>query len=64
MSDFTSNFWSVFVTALTLVGIIGCAVLLWMQGTMKCVSRAHTTTAFPWVDDCVAVTKPLPRWWV
>ena len=26
MSDFTSNFWSVFVTTLTLVGIIACGI--------------------------------------
>ena len=32
MSDFTSNFWSVFVTTLTLVGIIACGILLWMAG--------------------------------
>ena len=28
MSDFTSNFWSVFVTVITVVGIAACLLLL------------------------------------
>ena len=64
MSDFTSNFWSVFVTALTLVGIIGCAVLLWMAGRKKVVSTADNTTGHVWDEDLVEMNNPLPRWWV
>jgi cytochrome c oxidase cbb3-type subunit 3 len=41
MSDFTSNFWSVFVTALTLVGIIGLRILLWMAGRKKVVGHGR-----------------------
>ena len=64
MSDFTSNFWSVFVTALTLIGIIGCAVLLWMAGRKKVVSTADNTTGHVWDEDLVEMNNPLPRWWV
>ena len=64
MSDFTSNFWSVFVTALTLVGIIGCAVLLWMAGRKKVVSTADNTTGHVWDEDLVEMNNPLPRRWV
>ena len=28
MSDFTHNFWSIYVAGLTLAGIIGCLLLL------------------------------------
>lgn len=64
MSDFTSNFWSVFVTALTLVGIVGCAVLLWLAGRKKVASTSDNTTGHVWDEDLVEMNNPLPRWWV
>ena len=30
MSDFTSNFWSVYVAGITIAGIIVCLLLLWV----------------------------------
>jgi hypothetical protein len=35
MSDFTSNFWSVYVSGITLVGIIACVILLWVTARKK-----------------------------
>jgi cytochrome c oxidase cbb3-type subunit 3 len=64
MSDFTSNFWSVFVTTLTLVGIIACGVLLWLAGRKKVVATADNTTGHVWDEDLVEMNNPLPRWWV
>ena len=64
MSDFTSNFWSVFVTALTLVGIIACGILLWMAGRKKVAATADNTTGHVWDEDLVEMNNPLPRWWV
>ena len=31
MSDFTSEFWSVYVAAITLLGIVACVLLLWLN---------------------------------
>jgi cytochrome c oxidase cbb3-type subunit 3 len=64
MSDFTSNFWSVYVTALTLIGIIACGILLWMSGRKKVVATADNTTGHVWDEDLVELNNPLPRWWV
>ena len=64
MSDFTSNFWSVFVTTLTLVGIIACGILLWMAGRKKVSATADNTTGHVWDEDLVEMNNPLPRWWV
>lgn len=64
MSDFTSNFWSVFVTTLTLVGIIACGILLWMAGRKKVVATSDNTTGHVWDEDLVEMNNPLPRWWV
>ena len=64
MSDFTSNFWSVFVTTLTLVGIIACGILLWMAGRKKVAATSDNTTGHVWDEDLVEMNNPLPRWWV
>jgi cytochrome c oxidase cbb3-type subunit 3 len=64
MSDFTSNFWSVFVTTLTLVGIVACGILLWMAGRKKVAATADNTTGHVWDEDLVEMNNPLPRWWV
>jgi len=64
MSDFTSNFWSVFVTALTLVSIIACGLLLWLAGRKKVISTSDNTTGHVWDEDLVEMNNPLPRWWV
>lgn len=64
MSDFTSNFWSVFVTAVTLGGIIACGLLLWMAGRKKVAATSDNTTGHVWDEDLVEMNNPLPRWWV
>ena len=64
MSDFTNNFWSVFVTTLTLVGIVACGILLWMAGRKKVAATADNTTGHVWDEDLVEMNNPLPRWWV
>ncbi len=64
MSDFTSNFWSVFVTAVTLGGIVACGLLLWMAGRKKVTATSDNTTGHVWDEDLVEMNNPLPRWWV
>ncbi|EJE49360.1 cytochrome c, mono- and diheme variants family, partial [Acidovorax sp. CF316] len=64
MSDFTSNFWSVFVTAVTLGGIVACGLLLWMAGRKKVMATSDNTTGHVWDEDLVEMNNPLPRWWV
>jgi len=64
MSDFTANFWSLYVAGLTLVGILGCAVLLWMTASKKAVPSADNTTGHVWDDDLREANNPMPRWWM
>jgi len=64
MSDFTSNFWSVFVTATTIIGIVACLVLLWLSGKTKAMSASDNTTGHVWDGDLREMNNPLPRWWV
>lgn len=64
MSDFTSGFWSLYVAGITLAGIIGCLVLLWLSGRKKVAPRADNTTGHVWDGDLVEMNNPLPMWWV
>ena len=64
MSDFTSNFWSVFIAAVTLLGIVGCLALLWISGKTKAMTAQDNTTGHVWDEDLREMNNPLPRWWV
>jgi cytochrome c oxidase cbb3-type subunit III len=64
MSDFTSNFWSVYVAGITLVGIIACLILLWFSGKTHAMTSHDNTTGHVWDGDLREMNNPLPRWWV
>ena len=64
MSDFTSNFWSVYVTGIALVGILACLLLLWFSGKAKAMTANDNTTGHVWDGDLREMNNPLPRWWV
>ncbi|QIL43633.1 cytochrome-c oxidase, cbb3-type subunit III [Acidovorax sp. HDW3] len=64
MSDFTSNFWSFYVTAFTLLGIFGCLLLLWLTARKKVESAADNTTGHVWDEDLMEMNNPMPRWWM
>jgi len=63
MSDFTSNFWSIYVAAITVVSIVACLVLLWFSGKAKVMSSSDNTTGHVWDGDLREMNNPLPRWW-
>ena len=65
MSDFTSNFWPIYISAIVLLGIVGCLVLLWVSGSTKSTHAASdNTTGHVWDGDLREMNNPLPRWWV
>jgi cytochrome c oxidase cbb3-type subunit 3 len=64
MSDFTSNFWSVYVTGITLISIAACALLLWFSGKARAMTANDNTTGHVWDGDLREMNNPLPRWWV
>ncbi len=64
MSDFTSNFWSVFVAATTVASILACLLLLWFSGKAKAMTANDNTTGHVWDGDLREMNNPLPRWWV
>jgi cytochrome c oxidase cbb3-type subunit III len=69
MADFTHGFWSLYVALLTVLGIAGCALLLWLQSRAKIEQPldAHgqvTSTGHSWDEGLTELNNPMPRWWM
>ena len=64
MSDFTSNFWSVYVAAITIVGIVACLLLLVRTARKRVQSSDDNTTGHVWDVDLKEMNNPMPRWWI
>ena len=64
MSDFTHNFWSIYVAGMSLAGILGCLLLLWLTARKKVVSSSDNTTGHVWDEDLTEMNNPMPRWWM
>ncbi len=64
MSDFTSNFWSIYVAGISLIGIFACLLLLWMTARKKVASASDNTTGHVWDGDLTEMNNPMPRWWM
>ncbi|MFA7350335.1 MAG: cytochrome-c oxidase, cbb3-type subunit III [Methylotenera sp.] len=65
MSDFTSSFWPIFITVISLAGVLGCALLLWVTSKIKASSPGgDNTNGHVWDETLREMNNPLPRWWV
>ncbi|WP_136417167.1 MULTISPECIES: cytochrome-c oxidase, cbb3-type subunit III [Oxalobacteraceae] len=68
MADFTSEFWSVYIAMLAILGIAGCAILLWAQSKAKVTVSADgkemQTTGHSWDEGLAELNNPMPRWWM
>jgi len=65
MADFTNGFWSFYITLLTVLGIAGCALLLWAQSKCKVnAAGSKETTGHDWDDGLTELNNPMPRWWM
>ena len=64
MSQFTSSFWDLYISIITLVSIIGCGVLLVAQSKRRVAGGEAETTGHTWDEDLGEYNNPLPRWWM
>jgi cytochrome c oxidase cbb3-type subunit 3 len=64
MSDFTHNFWSIYVAGFTLAGIFGCLLLLWVTARKKVDANEDNTTGHVWDENLTEMNNPMPRWWM
>ena len=61
MTDFTSDFWSVYIAVVTVVSIVACAVFLKTQSIRP--KGSVETTGHKWDEDLAEYNNPLPLWW-
>jgi cytochrome c oxidase cbb3-type subunit 3 len=68
MADFTNGFWDYYIALITILGIAGCAILLWTQSTTRVKLDANgkpqQTTGHVWDEDLTELNTPMPRWWM
>jgi cytochrome c oxidase cbb3-type subunit 3 len=64
MSQFTSSFWDVYITAISLVSIVACGVFLVAQSRRRVAGGRAETTGHTWDEDLGEYNNPLPRWWM
>ena len=48
MSQFSSSFWDVYISVITLVSVIACGVFLRMQSVRRVAGGAKQTTGHTW----------------
>ena len=64
MSDFSSDFWPLYISVITVVSILACAVLLYINTTQSSKGAQTDTTGHMWDEDLSEWNNPLPRWWM
>ena len=65
MSDFTSGFWPIYISVITLVSIIGTWVFLKSQTTRKLApGEKAELMEHTWDGDLQDFNNPLPSWWL
>ena len=65
MSDFTHGFWSIFISVLTLLSIVGTWIFLKSQTTRKLApGEKPELMEHTWDGDLRDLNNPLPRWWL
>src|SRR5690606_16670316 len=64
MNDFVSSFWSYWIAALALGGVIFCLILLFSQRAwLKSDIEQVEDTGHVWDGDLTELNNPIPRWW-
>jgi len=64
MSDFTSNFWALWVAGITIASIVYCVIILVGAARMKVHTAEDGTTGHHWDEGTLAeINNPLPGWW-
>jgi cytochrome c oxidase cbb3-type subunit 3 len=65
MSDFTSGFWPIYISVITLLSIVGTYFFLRSQTTRKLApGEKPELIEHTWDEDLQDLNNPLPRWWL
>jgi cytochrome c oxidase cbb3-type subunit III len=64
MTEHLTAFWHWYVAILTVVSMLACAVLLWMQTTKRLPTGSKPELhGNVWDEDLTEYNHPLPNWW-
>jgi cytochrome c oxidase cbb3-type subunit 3 len=63
MSDFVNSGWSMFIAAVTILGLVACLGLLIIASKRKAMAQDNTTGHVR-DEDLRELNNPLPRWWM
>jgi cytochrome c oxidase cbb3-type subunit III len=64
VNDFTSDFWSWYISVFTVVSILACGVFLWKLTSRKLApGEKPGTMGHVWDEDLEEFNNPLPNWW-
>jgi cytochrome c oxidase cbb3-type subunit 3 len=68
MSDFVNGFWPWYITAISLLSVLACGLLLYLAGKATVVPHSDkaddNTTGHVWDGNLREYNNPLPRWWL
>ena len=64
MADFTSSGWSIYISVVTIAGIVFCLWLLLATSKKKVAGSTVETTGHVWDETLQEYNNPLPRWWM
>jgi len=64
MADFIHSGWSLYITIVTVVGIIFCLWLALAMARGRQPGKSVGTTGHSWDEDLQELNNPLPRWWL
>lgn len=66
MADFTSQFWGIFIAAVSLISIVALLWFIYAQSSGRKAPRSGTveTMGHTWDGDLAEYNNPLPKWWL
>jgi len=65
VNEFTSEFWTVYISVITIASIIACGLLLWRLSTTRlAVGEKADVMGHVWDENLQEYNNPLPRWWM
>jgi cytochrome c oxidase cbb3-type subunit 3 len=63
MNEFVSEYWNWYITIPTLLGIVGCFLLVFWMSSKKSSGEEVKTMGHVWDGDLEELDNPLPNWW-
>ena len=64
MSQFSSSFWDIYISVITIVSVVACGIFLKMQSARRVSGSGTETTGHTWDENLGEYNNPMPQWWM